>query len=391
MMLGYLLARQGIEVAVLEKHADFLRDFRGDTVHASTLHAFSELGLLDRLLELPHQKYSRFSLSLDGKFYELVRFDKLPTCCQFVAFMPQWDFLDFLADEARRFPTFRLFMRTQGVGLIEEAGRVVGVKAVGPDGEMEVRADLVVACDGRHSDIRREAGLKVQEFGAPIDVLWMRLGKIEGMPSEALGYIARGQFLVLIDRGDYYQAGYLIQKGKFEAIKAGGLDAFRRKLEDIAPFLAPVLSELADWEQVKLLTVRIDRLDNWAREGLLCIGDAAHAMSPAGGVGINLAIQDAIAASNLLAQKLISGTPTLGDLERVQARREWPTRVLQRMQRLVHRRLVRPGGTAALNRVLRVVSRFRFLQSLLGRFIAVGPRLEPVRLVQDVSGASHDC
>jgi 2-polyprenyl-6-methoxyphenol hydroxylase-like FAD-dependent oxidoreductase len=380
MMLAYLLARQGVDVVVLEKHKDFLRDFRGDTVHASTLEALSELGLLDRFLALPHQQYPRFDLSLDGKRYHVLDLEAVPTVCKFVAFMPQWDFLNFLASEAAAYPAFKLLMETEGVGLIRDGKRIVGVCAESKEEKMEIRADLVVACDGRTSRFREEAGLKPKEFGIPIDVLWMRLGKRPGMPNEVLGYIDKGRFLVLIDRGDYFQGGYLIPKGGFEGIKAGGLPAFRAKLVEIAPFLAEVIEELADWDQVKLLTVRIDRLEEWAIDGLLCIGDAAHAMSPAGGVGINLAIQDAIATSNLLTEWLQKGRVPLKGLRRVQKRRLWPTRVLQWMQRMIHARMVRPGGTANLAFFLRIISRLTPLRALFGRLIAMGPRMEHVDL-----------
>jgi 2-polyprenyl-6-methoxyphenol hydroxylase-like FAD-dependent oxidoreductase len=380
MMLAYLLARQGVEVVVLEKHKDFLRDFRGDTVHASTLEALSELGLLDRFLALPHQQYPRFDLSLDGKRYHVLDLEAVPTVCKFVAFMPQWDFLNFLASEAAAYPSFKLLMETEGVELIRDGDRLVGVRADSEGEKIEIQADLVVACDGRSSRFREEAGLKPKEFGIPIDVLWMRLGKRPGMPNEVLGYIDKGRFLVLIDRGDYFQGGYLIPKGGFEGIKAGGLPAFRAKLVEIAPFLAEVIEELADWDQVKLLTVRIDRLEEWAIDGLLCIGDAAHAMSPAGGVGINLAIQDAIATSNLLTEWLQKGRVPLKGLRRVQKRRLWPTRVLQWMQRMIHARMVRPGGTANLAFFLRIISRLTPLRALFGRLIAMGPRMEHVDL-----------
>jgi 2-polyprenyl-6-methoxyphenol hydroxylase-like FAD-dependent oxidoreductase len=380
MMLGYLLARQGVEVVVLEKHKDFLRDFRGDTVHTSTLEALSELGLLDRFLALPHQQYPRFDLSLDGRRYHVLDLKAVPTVCKFVAFMPQWDFLNFLASEAAAYPAFRLLMETEGVGLIRDGKRIVGVRAESKEEKIEIRADLVVACDGRTSRLREEAGLKPREFGIPIDVLWMRLGKRPGMPNEVLGYVDKGRFLVLIDRGDYFQGGYLIPKGGFEGIKAEGLPTFRSKLVVIAPFLAEVIEELADWDQVKLLTVRIDRLEEWAVDGLLCIGDAAHAMSPAGGVGINLAIQDAIAASNFLTKWLQKGRVPLKELRRVQKRRLLPTRVLQWMQRMIHARMVRPGGTANLAFFLRLISRFTPLRALFGRLIAMGPRMEHVDL-----------
>src|SRR4051794_2508444 len=292
MMLGFLLARAGVEVTVLEKHADFFRDFRGDTVHPSTLELMGELGLLEEFLKLPHQEIRQLKIAVDDRDYAGPDFSHLPTRCKFIALMPQWDFLDFLATHAKRYPAFHLLMEAEATGLLEEGGRVVGVKAKTGEGELEVRADLVVGADGRHSTVRERAGLKLQDFGVPIDVLWYRLSKSAGEPSPALGRVRSGKILITIDRGDYFQCGSIIPKGAFEEIKRQGLEAFRAGIVSAAPFLADSVHELDRWDKVKLLTVQVNRLREWHRPGLLCIGDAAHAMSPAGGVGINLAVQD---------------------------------------------------------------------------------------------------
>lgn len=374
MMLGYLLARQGIEVAVLEKHKDFLRDFRGDTVHASTLEALHDLGLLDRFLLRPHQAYDKFAINIEGERLNLLNFASLPTHCKFVAFMPQWEFLDFLADEAARFPSFHLMMESEATSLIWESDRVIGVRTQSQD----VLADLVVGCDGRHSVVRACAGLHVEELGVPIDVLWTRIEKTDAMPGELLAYASKGRFLVLIDRGDYFQAGYLIAKGSFGAIKDRGIEQFRRDLAEVAPFLSDTIDNMKDWEQVKLLTVQIDRLESWCLDGLVCIGDAAHAMSPMGGVGINLAIQDAIATSNAVLRELSRGRVKLETLQDVQRRRVWPTKVLQTMQAAMHRRFLRPGGISGLSRVLRFASRIPAASLLLARLIGMGPRMERI-------------
>src|SRR6476620_1235710 len=307
MMLGLLLARAGVDVLVLEKHADFLRDFRGDTLHPSTLEVMHELGLLEGLLGLPHQKVTR----LRGQFGDLALtvadFSHLPTQCRFIAFMPQWDFLNFLAKEGGRYPTFQLRMRTEVTDLIEEAGVIVGVRAQTANGSLEVRASLVVSADGRHSAIRRRAGLPVEEFGAPMDVLWFRLPRRSSDPEDPIGRFDTGRIFIMLNRGQYWQCGFAIHKGSLDQLQARGLQAFRDNVAQLAPFLADRVGELQDWEAIKLLTVQVDRLRQWYRRGLLCIGDAAHAMSPVGGVGINLAIQDAVAAANRLADPLARG------------------------------------------------------------------------------------
>ncbi|HEY4592570.1 MAG TPA: FAD-dependent oxidoreductase, partial [Thermoanaerobaculia bacterium] len=314
MMLGFLLARAGVEVTVLEKHADFFRDFRGDTVHPSTLELMGELGLLDDFLKLPHQEIRRLKIAIDDQEYDGPDFSHLPTRCKFIALMPQWDFLNFLAEQGKRYPAFHLLMKAEVTDLIEEGGRVVGAQAKTDQGDLEIRADLVVGADGRHSTVRERAGMQVDDFGVPIDVLWFRLSKSAGEPSQALGRVRNGKILVTIDRGDYFQCGLIIPKGAFEEIQRQGLEAFRAGIVSAAPFLADAVHELDSWDKVKLLTVQINRLRRWYRPGLLCIGDAAHAMSPAGGVGINLAVQDAVATANLLADKLRRGAVTDDDL-----------------------------------------------------------------------------
>jgi 2-polyprenyl-6-methoxyphenol hydroxylase-like FAD-dependent oxidoreductase len=383
MLTGYLLARAGVEVAVLEKHADFNRDFRGDTIHPSTLEVMHELGLLDDFLAQPHQKVSEFCGVINGHTVPIADFSRLPMRCKFIAFMPQWDFLNFLSSHARRFPAFQLYMEAEVVDLLMENSRVVGVRAKTARGEMEVRADLVIGADGRHSIVHTHAGLELREFGVPIDVLWMRIPKKEGDPKQTLGFFQHGKLLVLLDRDDYWQCGFVIPKGEFEEIKERGLAQFQNDIASFADFLRDRVAELDDWSKIKLLTVQVNRLRDWCCEGLLCIGDSAHAMSPAGGVGINLAIQDAVATANLLAKKLQQGPVHLDDLRTVQARREWPTRLIQAMQIFVHRRVVTgrsPGQkNTGLPFVLRLLKWFPILRQLPARFIGLGPRPEHVR------------
>ena len=379
MMLGYLLARAGIEVVVLEKHADFLRDFRGDTIHPSTFDVMDELGLLDEFLKLPHQEKPQIGGVFNGHVARIADFSRLPTRCKFIGFMPQWHFLNFLPSKGKQFPTFNLRMNTAVVDLIAEGDQVRGVRAKAADGDLEIRAGLVVGCDGRTSVVRDRAGLEVIDTGAPIDVLWMHISKRPGDPEQLLGFFRHGKLLVLIDRDDYFQAGFVIPKGGIDQMKRRGLPALQNEIVSLAPFLRDRISELDDWSKIKLLTVQINRLRKWCREGLLCIGDAAHAMSPAGGVGINLAIQDAVAASNLLGPKLKSGRVTLTDLAQVQNRREWPARLIQGMQAFVHRHVVtgRESSSAdSLPLVVRLLQCFPRLQALPARFIGMGPRPE---------------
>src|SRR6478735_5368013 len=304
MMLGFLLARAGIDVIVLEKHADFLRDFRGDTIHPSTLELMHELGMLDEFLKLPHQEVSRLSFQVGAERIPMVDFRHLPVRCKFIALMPQWDFLNFLARQGRGYAAFHLLMETEATDLISDGGRVVGLRAKIPDGELEIRADLVIGCDGRHSTVRERAGFTVEDIGAPIDVLWFRVSRKNGDTEETSGHIEAGQMMVMLNRGDYWQCAYVIPKGGIEAVQREGLPAFRERVLALSPFLSDRVGELKSFDDIKLLTVAIDRLRQWHRPGLLCIGDAAHAMSPVGGVGVNLAVQDAVAAANILAEPL---------------------------------------------------------------------------------------
>ena len=383
MMLGLLLARAGVDVVVLEKHADFLRDFRGDTIHPSTLEVMHQLGLLDEFLALPHQEIRELTGIVGGERLQIADFSHLPVRCPFIALMPQWDFLDFLARHARRHPGFALHMST-GVGdLLYQDGRVAGVRATAPDGPLEIRADLIVGADGRDSTVRAAARLPVKTLGAPMDVLWFRLPKRAGVTSGVLGRIEAGRIFVMLDRGDYWQCGFVIAKGTLEDIRARGLEAFRA---DVARLVgAPVEpGVLRDWNEVKLLTVRVDHLTTWFRPGLLCIGDAAHAMSPVGGVGINLAIQDAVAAANVLAAPLRARGVGRDDLARVQRRRAWPTRVTQGIQVLVQNRVVRrvlesrrPVRPAL---AVRLLGRYPRLRRLPGRLVGLGVRPERLRV-----------
>jgi 2-polyprenyl-6-methoxyphenol hydroxylase-like FAD-dependent oxidoreductase len=378
-MAGYLLARAGVPVIVLEKHADFFRDFRGDTIHPSTLELMYELGLLDEFLKQPHQEVRELRAVINGQTVPIADFAKLPTRCKFMAFMPQWDFLNFLFTHAKEFPSFQLLTQHEVLDLIFDQNRVTGVRVKTPGGELEIRADLVIGADGRHSIVQARAGLEREEFGVPIDALWMRMSKKQNDPQQSFGFFQHGKLLVLLDRGDYWQAGFVIPKGGFNEIKAHGLPQFQNDIVSFAGFLHDRVAELDDWSKIKLLTVQINRLSDWARDGLLCIGDSAHAMSPAGGVGINLAIQDAVATANLLAEKLRGGPVYLDDLRKVQARREWPTRLIQGMQGFIHRRIV-TGRTAgrkeSLPFVVRPLKWFPLLRQIPARFIGIGPRPE---------------
>ena len=380
MMLGLLLARSGVEVLVLEKHADFLRDFRGDTLHPSTLEVMHELGLLPDLLRLPHAEARQISAQIGDVSLPFADFTHLPTRCRFLAFMPQWNFLNFLAEHAGRYPHFRLRMRAEVTALIEDAGRITGLRATIPEGQLEVRADLIVGADGRHSRTRAAARLEVREFGAPMDVLWFRLSRRETDPAETMGRFYPGGLLVLIDRGEYWQCGLVIPKGANERIRERGLPAFRDEIARLVPFAADRAVELRDWEMIKLLSVQVDRLSRWSRPGLLCIGDAAHAMSPVGGVGINLAIQDAVAAARFFAASLREGRLTEADLQRVQRRRELPTRITQHVQLFVQNRVIKRvlGSTQTLSPplALRLFARLPWLRRIPARLIGLGVRPE---------------
>ena len=383
MMLGFLLARAGIDVVVLEKHADFLRDFRGDTIHPSTLEIMYELGILDDFLKRPRQEVRTLAGQIGDERVTLADFSHLPAHCRFIALMPQWDFLDFLAEQARRFPGFHLKMRARVTDLLIEDGRVLGLNAETPDGPLEIRADLVVGADGRHSDVRTRAGLKVEDFGAPMDVVWFRLSKHASDGQQLLGRIQAGVVFVTLDRGDYWQCAYVIPKGGFEQLRSRGLEAFRAAIAGLNPEFADRLQEIACWDDLKLLTVTVDRLKRWSRPGLLCIGDAAHAMSPVGGVGINLAVQDAVAAANLLWQPLSKGRVPAAQLASVQARREWPTKMMQAVQLFIQKRVI--SNVLGLTErpkppfVVTLFNRFPFLRRFPARLIGLGFRPEHVR------------
>ncbi len=382
-MLGFLLARAGVPVVVLEKHADFLRDFRGDTIHPSTLQLMTELGLDEGLLALPHEKVATIGGQFGDQALVFADFSRLPVRHPYVAMMPQWDFLNFLAEQGRRYPAFSLFMRAIAENLILDGDRVTGVRAATPDGPLEVSADLVVAADGRHSRLRAEAGLELDDLGAPMDVLWFRLSRHSGDPPETMGRFDPGRLLVHINRGDYWQCALVIPKGSAEMVRACGLDAFRDIIRALLPWAAArVREDVKTWDDVKLLSVRVDRLRTWYRLGFLAIGDAAHAMSPIGGVGINLAIQDAVAAANILWRPLRDGRLDIRDLAAVQHRRSWPTRVTQRLQLMVQNSVI----SAALNSTaplkpplgLRLANRFPVLRRLPARIIGIGIRPEHV-------------
>ncbi|HVC50663.1 MAG TPA: FAD-dependent oxidoreductase [Stellaceae bacterium] len=382
-MLGFLLARAGVRAMVLERHKDFFRDFRGDTIHPSTLQVMHELGLLERFLQLPHDKVRRLRALVGDTEIQIADFTHLPTVCKFVALMPQWDFLNFLVEEGKRYPGFDLHLKTDATDLVVEGDRVVGLRASTPDGPLEIRADLVVGADGRHSTVRERAGFQVENLGAPMDVLWMRLSRQPSDPEQTGGTINFGHMLVTLNRGSYWQCAYLIRKGGYDAVRAAGLDALRAEIGKLAPYLAERAGELKDWDDVKLLTVAVDRLQRWWRPGLLCIGDAAHAMSPIGGVGVNLAVQDAIAAANILAAPLREGRLTVQDLDAVQRRRTFPMKVIQRMQLTVQSRLIDKvlSGDRPVTApwTMRLFNRLPFLQRIPARIVGIGVRPEHVR------------
>jgi 2-polyprenyl-6-methoxyphenol hydroxylase-like FAD-dependent oxidoreductase len=382
MMLGFLLARAGVPVVVLEKHKDFLRDFRGDTVHPSTLEMMHELGLLEEFLKIPHSTLRKMSLQIGDDQLVIGHFEHLPVHCKFIAMMPQWDFLEFLADHARRYSTFDLRMRSEATDLIFDNDRVAGVRVTTPNGEIEIRADLTVACDGRHSTLRQRAGFSVENLGAPMDVMWFRLSRHGSDPGEALGHVESGRMLVMLNRNDYWQCAYLIPKGTAGELQQAGLDNFRDSVEDISPFLRDRLHEIDGWEKVKLLTVEVDRLRQWYRPGLICIGDAAHAMSPVGGVGINLAVQDAAAAANILAEPLRRGAVTIDTLKQVQDRREFPARVTQRLQIVMQNKVIQPAlankGERPKAPLFLKLMQWPLLRRLPGRLLAFGVRPEHI-------------
>lgn len=383
LMLGYLLARAGIDVGVLEKWPDFFRDFRGDTVHPSSLEILYELGLLEEFLKLPHDKTTRVEAQISGVPVTIADFSWLNIRTPYIAFTPQWHFLNFLAQAGKAYPQFHLMMETEVVDLIQEHGRINGVKVKSKGVEREIRAELVVGADGRHSTVRKKANLLVENIGAPIDVLWFRLSKRADDPKQLFALIDNGKLLVMVDRGDYWQCAFEIVKGDFEEIKQRGIENFRQAIASLAPFTKDRVGEITDWDQVKLLSVTVDRLRTWYRQGLICIGDAAHAMSPVGGVGINLAIQDAVAAANVLVPAFRKGTPTQTDLARIQERREFPARLTQRFQVLIQDRVLLPylhsKQTAKVPWILRLFDWFPFLRGIPARFFGLGIRSERVK------------
>jgi 2-polyprenyl-6-methoxyphenol hydroxylase-like FAD-dependent oxidoreductase len=383
MMLGFLLARAGVRVMVLEKHADFLRDFRGDTIHPSTLELMYELGLLDEFLKLPHEKLDHITGQIGAEAVTMADFSHLPTHCKFIALMPQWDFLNFLAAQGKRYPKFDLRMRTEATDLIEEDSHIVGLRAITSTGTLEIHADLVVGCDGRHSTVRERAGLRVDNIGAPIDVLWFRLTRRVTDSGELFGHIEAGKMMVMLNRGEYWQCAHVIPKGGIDRVKEKGLPAFRDSVVEMSPFLRDRIGEIKTWDDVKLLTVAVDRLREWHKSGLICIGDAAHAMSPVGGVGINLAVQDAVAAANILAAPLRAGRVTRAQLDAVQQRRSLPVRVIQQMQVVVQNRLLAPA-LASTERpsppfLVRLITWFPGLRRIPARLIGLGIRPEHIR------------
>jgi 2-polyprenyl-6-methoxyphenol hydroxylase-like FAD-dependent oxidoreductase len=384
MMLGFLLARAGVRVAVLEKHGDFLRDFRGDTVHPSTLNVMDELGLLDEFLELPHHPISKFAGQFGEARFQIADFSHLPVRCKFIAMMPQWDFLDFLAAHGKKYAGFELFMHAEAHDLIEVGGRIAGVRATVDGVQQEIRADLVVGADGRHSTVRERIGARVHDIGAPMDVLWFRLSHKNGDPQELMGRFDSGSILVMLDRGDYWQCAYVIPKGAAEKVRADGIAKVRATIARLMPAFADRVAELASMDDLKLLTVGVDRLEKWWKPGVLCIGDSAHTMSPIGGVGINLAIQDAVAASNILAAPLREGRLKDQDLAAVQARRLFPARATQAMQVFLQNRIIAPslagaGGQVKVPLIVRLMQWFPMLRRLPARLMGMGFRPEHVQ------------
>jgi len=381
-MLGFLLARSGVGVVVLEKHKDFFRDFRGDTIHPSTLQVMHELGLLDEFLKLPHDQVRQLYAVVGGSPIHVADFTHLPTVCKFIALMPQWDFLNFLAAQGKRYPGFDLRLEADATDLITDGGQVIGIRANTPGGPIDIHADLVVGADGRHSTVRERAGFQAESLGAPMDVLWMRMSRKPDDPEQTGGYINFGHMLVALNRGSYWQCAFVIRKGGYDDIRAGGLDAFRAQIVKLAPYLADRVAELKDWDDVKLLTVAVDRLARWWRPGLLCIGDAAHAMSPIGGVGVNLAVQDAVAAANILAAPLREGRLTTDHLDQVQKRRTLPMKLIQKMQLTVQNRLVDPllssDKPVEAPWGMRVFNAIPFLRRIPARMVGIGVRPEHI-------------
>ena len=384
MMLGYLLGRAGIDVVVLEKHADFFRDFRGDTVHPSTLQVMDELGLIEGFLKLPHQRIQKMEGLFGGDKVRIADLGRLAAKYPFIAFMPQWDFLNFLRESGKRFASLKVMMSAEATDLLRDGERVTGVRAKTADGVIDIEADLTIACDGRHSMVRERAGLELEEIGAPMDVLWFRAGKRADETESLFARVDPGRMMVTFDRGDYWQCAFVISKGRHDAIKARGLPALLDDVAQMAPILKPGLSEVKSWDDVKLLTVAINRLTRWTRPGLLCIGDAAHAMSPIGGVGVNLAVQDAVATANLLATRLRQGCPSEEELDAVRLRREFPVKMTQRMQVVAQNNIIsvalKPGNQPLKAPLaVRLITAVPWLQGLTARFIGLGVRPEHVQ------------
>jgi len=374
-LLGFLLARAGIPVTVLEKHTDFFRDFRGDTIHPSTLELLYELNLLDKFLTLPHSKISQMSATIGGQPFHLADFSHLPTHAKYIALMPQWDFLNFLAAEAAKFPNFTIRMGWEATGLLQQNGITVGVQANTPDGPVEIPAHLTVGCDGRHALSRVAAHLPLIDYHVPLDVLWLRIPRQPADPENALGYVNYGRFIILINRTDYYQVGYLIPKNSFSQIQSAGIEAFQQSIARIVPFLEGRLSTLNSWDNIKLLTVEVNRLRDWSSPGLLCIGDAAHAMSPVGGIGINIALQDAVATANILTESLLANAATPHDLARVQHYRERAVHNTQRVQVFAHRilnRVLRNPGPINPPLFLKLLTSIPGFQHLPAHFVGLG-------------------
>ena len=393
MMLGYLLGRAGVDVVVLEKHADFFRDFRGDTVHPSTLQVMDELGLIDGFLNLPHQQLQKLDGMLGGASVRIADLSRLNVKYNFIAFMPQWDFLNFLRENGKRFASLKVMMSAEAIDLIHNGDQIAGVRAKTPEGMIDIQADLTIACDGRHSVVRERAGLAIEEIGAPMDVLWFRAGRRADGSENLFARLEPGKMMVTFDRGDYWQCAYVIAKGQYEAVKGRGLDAFRDDVIGMAPILKSGISDVKTWDDVKLLTVTINRLKRWTRPGLLCIGDAAHAMSPVGGVGVHLAVQDAVATANLLAAKLAEGCPDENELDAVRRRREFPVRMTQTMQVVVQNNIIsvalNPGDRPLQVPLLaRLINAVPWLQGITARFVALGVRPEHVRSPASPGGPS---
>ncbi|MGA8271381.1 MAG: FAD-dependent oxidoreductase [Candidatus Sulfotelmatobacter sp.] len=390
MMLGFLLARSGVDVAVLEKHGDFLRDFRGDTIHPATLELMHELGLLEEFLKRPHQEVRELGGQIGGELVKMADFSHLPTRCKFIALMPQWDFLNFLVEQGRRYAGFHVRMQAEVTELIEENGRICGVRAKTPDGMIEIHAPLTIGADGRRSVVRERAGLRVMDLGAPMDVLWMRISRKASDPGQSLGHVEAGKMFIMLNREEYWQCGFIIAKGAMDEVRGRGIEQFREIIAGLEPFLRDRVAELRDWNDVSLLTVKVDRLREWHRPGLLCIGDAAHAMSPIGGVGINLAIQDAVAAANILAAKLAAGNVSDHDLQAVQRRREFPTRAMQGLQVAIQNNVIRRvlSSTQPLTVPwpLKLMQRLAFLRRIPARIIGMGFRPEHVKTAEKSTG-----